>query len=113
MTKTFNESEAKAWLTESLPTWNVEENHLTRTYRTGGWQLTLLVANAIAYLAENGHHHPELILNYPSVKVRLQTHDAGGLTQKDFELARKIEETITWYPAPDDALSGKAKNRIE
>ena len=49
-----------------------------------------------AVLAEVGWHHPELILTYPWLMVCLQTHDAGGVTDKDFELAWRIEELATW-----------------
>ena len=80
---------------------------MTCTYVTRDWRMTLLLANTIGYLAEIGWHHPELILTYPRLTVRLQTHDAGGITNKDFELARRIEETATWQPAPGDALEGR------
>ncbi len=109
----YSQEEIQRWLADQLPTWRLEEGHLTRTYRTGNWQTTLLTANAIAFLAEAAWHHPELILNYPSVTVRLQTHDAGGITDKDKELARRIEETITWTPGEDEALDGKPGPWIE
>jgi 4a-hydroxytetrahydrobiopterin dehydratase len=89
MSKTYSETEIATWLEANLPTWRFADGHLTRTYRTGSWQLTLLLAGAIGYLAEAGWHHPELILTYPRLTVRLQTHDAGGVTDKDFELARR------------------------
>lgn len=110
MTQTFSEQEIRERLNRDLPQWHLQDNQLTRVYKTGGWQLTMMTANAIAFLAEDGFHHPELVLNYPSVEVHLQTHDAGGITKKDFELARKIEEVVTWYPAEDDALDGKPRD---
>ena len=78
MSRTYAAAEVVAWLDENLATWRLEEGFLTRTYTTGSWQLTLLLANAIGYLAEAAWHHPELILSYPRLTVRLQTHDAGG-----------------------------------
>jgi 4a-hydroxytetrahydrobiopterin dehydratase len=112
MSKIYTETEVAAWLEANLPTWSFVDGQLTRTYVTGNWQLTLLLANAIGYLAEAGWHHPELTLTYPRLTVRLQTHDAGGVTGKDFELARRIEEVVTWLPADGDALDGPPKGWV-
>jgi 4a-hydroxytetrahydrobiopterin dehydratase len=106
MARTYTDAEVSAWLEANLPTWSLEDSFLTRTYTTRSWQLTLLLANAIGFLAEAAWHHPELTLSYPRLTVRLQTHDAGGITDKDFELARRIEAVVTWRPAPEDALEG-------
>jgi 4a-hydroxytetrahydrobiopterin dehydratase len=113
MSGTYTESEVSAWLEANLPTWSLDDGCLTRTYTTRGWQLTLLLANAIGYLAEAAWHHPELILSYPRLTVRLQTHDAGGITDKDLELACRIEEVVAWRPSPEDALEGTPKHWIE
>lgn len=83
----------------AIPRWRIEDGFLTRTYETDGWPSTLLVVGAIAFVAEAANHHPDLTVSWPRVVVRLQTHSAGGLTDKDFELARKIEETVTWWPS--------------
>jgi dihydroneopterin aldolase len=87
-----------ARLAAELPRWSVEDTAggpvLARSYRTGGWKATMMVANAIAHLAESAWHHPDLALSYPSVTVRLTTHDAGGITDKDFALAARIEALL-------------------
>jgi len=106
MPRVYSPEEAADYLKQHLPTWHVEENHITRTYTTGDWRLTLLAAGAIAFLAEAAFHHPDLTLEYPRLHVRLQTHDDGGITDKDFELARRIEALLTWQPAESDALEG-------
>lgn len=90
--------EINAWLENNLPSWTLENNHLVRTYKTSNWQLTLLLANTIGFIAEAAWHHPELHLSYPELKVFLQTHDANGITDNDFELAKKIEDTAIWFP---------------
>ena len=113
MAKTYTETEVNDWLTANLPNWHFAGGHLTRTYHTGNWQLTLLLANAIGYLAEAGWHHPELTLTYPRLTVRLQTHDAGGITDKDFELALLIEEVVTWQPSEGEALQGPPKTWVK
>lgn len=47
--------------------------------------------NKIVPIAEKMNHHPDIEINYNKVKVTLSTHDEGGVTEKDFDLARKIE----------------------
>ena len=69
-----------------------------------------MVVNAIGHLAEAAWHHPELRVTFPAVEVRLDTHDAGGITDRDFELARKIEALIQWRPAATGPLEGPPAN---
>lgn len=77
-----------------LPGWAITDGMLTKKYETSGWPFTMLVVGAIAFLAESADHHPDLIVTWPSVTVKLSTHDAGGLTTRDFDLARKIDEAV-------------------
>lgn len=108
MFRIYTDEEIHDWLKSNLPAWRLVKKHLTRTYTTGNWRLTLLLANTIAYLAEAGWHHPEMILSYKHLTVKLQTHDAGNeITDRDFEMAKKIEEIATWQPAENDALEGR------
>ena len=58
----------------------------------------LMLVNAIGYLAEAAYHHPDLAVTWGRVIVKLKNHAAGGVTDKDFELARKIEELVLWRP---------------
>lgn len=85
-------------MSAELPTWAVKDGELHRQYRTANWRVTLLAANAIAFLAEAANHHPRLVLNYRSLDIFLHTHDAAGLTEKDLVLARRVEETLDWPP---------------
>lgn len=94
----YSDSEIAARLTGDLARWRHAGGALVRVYRTKDWRSTLLAAGAVAHLAEAAWHHPELVLNYPSLEVRLNTHSAGGVTDKDFDLARKIEAVIGWRP---------------
>ncbi len=94
MQKVYAEDEARVQLATELPFWYVEDGHLCRHYRASGWKASLMVVNAIGHLAEAAWHHPEVCLAYGTVTVRLSTHKAGGLTEKDFALARKIEEVV-------------------
>jgi 4a-hydroxytetrahydrobiopterin dehydratase len=78
---------------DRLPGWRYEGGALSRTYKTNGWPSTLMLVNAIGFLAESLDHHPDLEVHWGSVGIRLSTHSAGGVTPMDVELARQIEET--------------------
>ena len=102
----LSETEIRSRLAGDLRHWTHDGRFLRRIYRTGGWKGTLMVVNAIGHLAEAAWHHPELTVTYPAVEVRLETHDAGGITGRDFELAARIEALVQWRPSPGSALEG-------
>lgn len=89
-----------------LPTWKMEEGTLARDYTTRGWPATLMLVNAIGWICESADHHPDLTVGYNRVGVRLSTHSAGGITAKDLEVARLIEQTALWQPPEGSALRG-------
>ena len=66
-----------------------------------------MVINAVGHLAEAAWHHPDITASYAWVEVRLMTHTAKGITDKDYQLAAKIEEVIQWQPGKEGgALEG-------
>lgn len=98
---------------EHLAGWTAEADWLTREYKTDGWRTTMLVVGAIAFVAEAGNHHPDLGVHWGRVVVRLQTHSAGGITDKDFELAHQIESAVTWRPSGGfPGLQGQASGWV-
>ncbi len=80
----------------ALPGWYYENGMIRRQYKTDGWPTTLMLVNTIGFLAEAAYHHPDLSVTWAKVGVKLSTHSAGGITDKDFELARLIENTVLW-----------------
>ena len=106
--ETYSEEEIKARLEAELPHWYYENGWIRRKYKTAGWKGTLMVVNAIGHLAEAAFHHPDLTVSYAFVIVKLMNHAAKGVTNKDFELAKKIEEVILWQPGKEEgsALEG-------
>lgn len=97
--KTYTGAEAAAQLAR-LPGWTIADGWLTRRFVTDGWGTTLMLVNAIGFIAEAADHHPDLAVAWSSVTVKLNTHSAKGITDKDFELARKFDEVALWRPEP-------------
>jgi 4a-hydroxytetrahydrobiopterin dehydratase len=105
--RTYGDAEVKERLAAELPHWQLEGGCIRRRYSTTGWKSTLMVINAVGHLAEAAWHHPDLAGSYSWVEIKLKNHAASGITDKDFELARKIEDTVNWQPAKDGgALTG-------
>lgn len=105
--KTYSDEEVEAKLKEELPHWYLENGWIRRKYKTSSWKSTLMVVNTVGHLAEAAFHHPDLTVSYAFVIVKLMNHAAKGITDKDFELARKIEEVLMWQPGLDEgALTG-------
>jgi 4a-hydroxytetrahydrobiopterin dehydratase len=101
--ETYSDEDVEARLKEELPHWYLEDGWIRRKYKTSGWKATLMVVNAVGHLAEAAFHHPDLTVSYAFVIVKLKNHAAKGITNKDFALARKIEEVIHWQPAREDS----------
>lgn len=91
---------------ENLPEWKLEDGWLRRKFSTDGWPTTLMLVNAVGFLCEAAWHHADLSVTWAKVWVKLKTHSAGGITDKDFALARKIEEVVLWRPEPGGPLEG-------
>ena len=100
--ETFSDEEIAARLEDELPKWTYENGWIRRKYKTSGWKGTLMVVNTVGHLAEAGFHHPDLAVSYAFVTVKLMNHAAKGITDKDFDLAKKMEEVIMWQPGLDD-----------
>ena len=105
--RVFSDAEVEERLKKELPHWSLEGGWIRRKYRTNSWKGTLMVVNTVGHLAEAAWHHPDLTVSYAFVIVKLCTHSAKGITDKDFTLAKKIEEVIQWQPGKEGgALEG-------
>ena len=74
-----------------LPGWRVEQNALTKDYRFSTFPDGIAFVNRVADLAEEQGHHPDIDIRYSTVTIRLSTHSEGGVTERDVQLARKID----------------------
>jgi len=79
-----------AQVQETLPGWRVLYGRAFATFRTGSFMRGTELVSGISELAEAANHHPDVVLRYPSVGISLVSHDVGGLTSRDVDLATKI-----------------------
>lgn len=73
-----------------LPNWEVKDNSLIRTFKFKDFIEAISFVNRLVEPAEKAGHHPDISISYNTVVIKLTTHDAGGITQKDFDLAKTI-----------------------
>jgi 4a-hydroxytetrahydrobiopterin dehydratase len=77
----------------SLPQWQRQGETISRTYEFADFPAAIKFVNAVAAMAEQVQHHPDIDVRWNKVTLALSTHDAGGLTEKDFVLAREFDAT--------------------
>ena len=65
-----------------------------------------MAVNAVGYVCEAAYHHADLSVTWGKLWVKLMNHAAGGITDKDFAVARQIEDTVLWRPGDDSPLEG-------
>lgn len=81
-------SERPDWISKSSP-----EKVLKKSFKFDSYSLGIQFVNLIAELAEKNNHHPDILIGYCNVEISITTHDVGGLTEKDFQLADLINNT--------------------
>lgn len=75
----------------SAPEWEIVNGELVRTFQFKDFRAALTFVNRVGELAEEAGHHPDIDIRYNRVRLALVTHDAGGLTDKDFSLAARAD----------------------
>ncbi len=78
----------------TLSGWKVEGNTLKWEHRFADFVAAMKFVNSLVEPAEQMGHHPDIFISYNRVVITLTTHDAGGLTQKDFDLAKQISQRL-------------------
>jgi 4a-hydroxytetrahydrobiopterin dehydratase len=86
----LSEKESAARLSR-LPGWEISGGRLRREYRFEAYLDGVAFATRVAELAEAADHHPDILIGYRQVTLTLVSHDAGGLTDRDFELAARVD----------------------
>lgn len=78
----------------SLPNWRLEQGKLMRDWTFADFVQALAFVNRVAEIAERAGHHPDIDMRYSRVRLSLVTHDAGGLTGRDLEMAHQLEAVL-------------------
>ncbi len=87
--KIYSKTEANPFL-ENLKNWQYKNNAIECNFKFMNFSESLAFIVQVGLLAEKANHHPEIFNVYNKVQLRLTTHDANGVTEKDFDLAKRI-----------------------
>ena len=79
---------------DGLDGWTREGNAIRKQYTLGGFPDAVAFVARLAFDAEAADHHPDITINFKRVTLVFSTHSAGGLTQKDFDGARKVDALV-------------------
>ena len=93
MADTLSDSQVEQACTR-LAGWNREGDQIVKWYELPSFPTAIELVDRIAELAEAANHHPDIDIRYRRVRVALSTHDSGGITQKDVDLAKQIEAAV-------------------
>jgi 4a-hydroxytetrahydrobiopterin dehydratase len=86
----LNEAEIRKGIQGSA--WELADGEITRSVVLGSFADSISYVNMVARIAEEADHHPDIDIRFNRVVMRLSTHSAGGVTARDLELARRIDE---------------------
>jgi 4a-hydroxytetrahydrobiopterin dehydratase len=75
---------------KTSPEWHLENGALTRTFSFSDFREAMSFVNSVATVAERLGHHPDIDIRYNKVRLALSSHDAGGITERDFSLSSEI-----------------------
>ena len=109
----LDEATVRERLPRELPGWTIENGWLRRKFGTDGWPTTLMLVNAIGFVSEAAFHHPDLEITWGKIWVKLKTHSSGGITERDFALAREIDRVALWRPAAGTPLEGTPNKWVQ
>ena len=92
----------------TLPEWSLKGKEISRNFRFPSYMAGIAFVNEVARVAEAADHHPDIFVGWRTVMLSLSTHSKGGLTNLDFELARKADALFARLDAVTEACSVKA-----
>jgi 4a-hydroxytetrahydrobiopterin dehydratase len=85
---------------KAVPNWSKRAQTIVRTFQFEGFLNAIDFVNRIAKKAQKSDHHPDIDIRFNKVTLKLTTHDEGGITEKDFSLARQCDEILSKFFAP-------------
>ena len=90
MSDAINDDQAREKM-KRIPEWELTNASILRSFEFDEYPLAIDFVNSVAEIAEEASHHPDIFISYTNVKLTLTTHDVGGLTESDFEVAARID----------------------
>ena len=84
----------KSQIADLLPEWELDDETIRRTFGFDDFTSAMGFVTKVALIAEKANHHPDIDIRWNKVTLALTTHDAGGLTTRDIELAKDIDKLI-------------------
>lgn len=93
MSDVYTDAEIKEKLSD-LKGWKLEKGAISRTFEFDNFADAIEFVNAVAEAAEDAQHHPDMDIRYSKVKLALVSHDAGGITDLDFDLAIQVSQFV-------------------
>lgn len=84
---------------KTLAGWQFKDNAISKKFQFKSFMDGIHFIGKVAAMAEKADHHPDILVNYKRITFTCSTHDAGGVTEKDFALATEIERAFTSLPA--------------
>ena len=84
---------------QAVPNWSKRAQTILRTFKFAGFLKGIDFVNRIAAKAQKMNHHPDMDIRFDQVTLTLTTHDEGGITEKDFLLARQCDEVFSKFSA--------------
>jgi 4a-hydroxytetrahydrobiopterin dehydratase len=79
---------------QAIPQWRLEKAALARSFSFSDFREAMSFVNSVAAVAERAGHHPDIDIRYNQVNLALSSHDAGGITNRDFALAAEISHIL-------------------
>lgn len=93
MSELLDKNELTAAL-KKCPEWELEKSAMTRTVEFEEFNDAIDFVNDLAEIAEEAQHHPDILIRHTKVTLKLTTHDAGGVTQLDIQLAQRVDNLV-------------------
>jgi 4a-hydroxytetrahydrobiopterin dehydratase len=91
MAELLSDSDIQARLAQLSPDWTLEGDSIKRSIEADTFAAGIRLVDAVAAVADERDHHPDIDIRWTTITFALSTHSAGGLTQNDFELAAEID----------------------
>jgi 4a-hydroxytetrahydrobiopterin dehydratase len=85
---------------KGAPSWSKRAQTILRTFKFDGFPKSIDFVNRVARKAQKADHHPDIDIRFNKVTLTLTTHDEGGITEKDFSIARQCDEVFSKFFAP-------------